>query len=213
MRPPVLGRRACLCCGVAAGIAAAPPARAQARPFCRYSLKDGWTDTGPTEYVTRHATGNDRSGIPQLARRINEVLSIQVQFDIFIAEREDNAFAAVAGGRKILVVDVDFLEKLNRKAGTQWAAIQVVAHEIGHHIAGFSQDRHRGELSADYWSGQVLQRLGSAREAATAAILTVGTDFDSPSHPNKQRRAQTIGRGWDDARRKFIDRSFCIDGC
>lgn len=207
-----LRRRSCLCGVFALGLSARQ-ATAQARPFCRFSLIDGWTDTGPSEYITRQARADDRSGIPQLAQRINEVLKISVRFDIFIAEQEDNAFAAVANGRKILVVDVDFLEKLNRMSRTQWAAIQVVAHEVGHHIAGFSQDRHWAELGADYWSGQVLQRLGAARQAATAAILAVGTESDTPSHPNKRRRAQSIERGWNDAQRNYIDRSFCIDGC
>lgn len=209
----ILGRRLCICGGMAVGLTATAPANCQTRPFCRFSLKEGWSDSGPSEYITRQATKNDRSGIPQLARRINEVLSIEARFDIFIAAQEDNAFAAVANGRKILVVDVDFLEKLNRISRTEWAAIQVVSHEIGHHIAGFSQDRHWSELSADYWSGQVLQRLGSAKEAATAAILAVGTDVDTATHPNKRRRAQSIEQGWNDGRRRFIDRSFCLDGC
>lgn len=212
----MLGRRSCLCCLAAAPLAAATlaptPARAQALPFCRYSLRDGWSASGPSEYITREARPDDPSGIPQIVARIRQVFSIAVPFDIYIAEKEDNAFAAVANGKKILVVDVGFLEKINGTARTQWGAIQVVAHEVGHHIAGFSQDRHRGELNADYWSGQALQRLGSAMEAATAAIRAFGTDFDTSSHPNKTRRAQTIERGWTDARRNYIDYSFC-DAC
>jgi hypothetical protein len=143
--------------------------------------------------------------------RIKGALSIQASIDVLIAEQEDNAFATVAEGRKILVVDVGFLEKVNQKAGTQWSAIQVLAHEVGHHIAGFSDDRHRSELNADYWSGQTLQRLGSAKSAATSAILTVGTEFDTPSHPNKHRRAASIERGWEDAAQGTVDYSFCID--
>ena len=46
-------------------------------------------------------------------------------------------------------------------------------------------------------------------DAATAAIRAFGTDFDTSSHPNKNRRAQTIERGWTDARRNYIDYSFC----
>jgi hypothetical protein len=181
------------------------------RPFCRFSLQDGWSDDGPAEYVTRQARPNDESGIPQVVEQIQKKLAIHASFDIYIAEQEDNAFAAVANGRKILVVDVGFLVKLNQIARTKWGAIQVIAHEIGHHIAGFSPDRHRSELNADYWSGQSLQRLGSAKTAATSAILAVGTEYDTPSHPNKRRRAATIERGWDDASQGKIDYSFCDD--
>lgn len=207
-----VGRRS-ICCGVLGlGLTVAARrslAQQSGRPFCRFSLVDGWSDYGPSEYITRRATSTDRSGVPQVISRIMKALSFSADFDIFIAEQEDNAFAAVANGRKILVVDVGFLEKLNRAARTQWGAIQVIAHEVGHHIAGFTADGHRNELNADYWSGQSLQRLGAAKSAATAAILAIGTDFDTPSHPNKRRRASTIERGWQDAAQKRIDYSFC----
>jgi hypothetical protein len=187
-------------------------AAAGVRPFCRFSLQGGWGDDGPTEYITRRArTLNDPSGVPQVVEQIKRMLSITASFDIYIAEEEDNAFATVANGRKILVVDVGFLEKLNAIAGTEWGAISVIAHEVGHHIAGFAADKHRSELNADYWSGQSLQRLGSAKAAATSAIRAWGSDVDTASHPNKMRRAATIERGWDDAAEGRIDYAFCDD--
>jgi hypothetical protein len=86
-------------------------------------LRDGWTNTGYQEYITHRAGPNDKSGVPQVVAKIREVLSITPTFDILIAEQEDNAMASVAGGRKILVIDVGFLEKLNSIANTRWAAI------------------------------------------------------------------------------------------
>jgi hypothetical protein len=53
--------------------------------------------------------------------------------------------------------------------------------------------------------------LGSAKAAATRAILAVGTEVDTASHPNKHRRAAAIERGWDDAAQGKIDYSFCDD--
>lgn len=204
-----------LCCGVLSTIVCMVlPVRqlhSQGRPFCRFSIESGWTDTGPSEFITRRTRQNDVSGVPQVVDKIKGGLNIDVDFDIYIAEQEDNAFATVANGRKLLIVDIGFLEKMNRGAGTQWAAIQVISHEIGHHIAGFSNDHHRCELNADYWSGQSLQRLGSSRVAATRGILRFGTDFDTPSHPNRMRRAAVIERGWVDAREGRIDYSFCDD--
>ena len=167
-----------MCCGLATTIGLGPQlASAKSRniPFCGFSIAGGWTDKGGAEYITHRANPNDESGIPQVIARIKESLAIEVDFDVYIAKDEDNAFATVAGGRKIVVVDVDFLEELNRVTGTEWSAIQVIAHEVGHHIAGFMEDKHRGELSADYWSGQCLQRLGSSKDAAKACILRVGT--------------------------------------
>lgn len=202
-------RRFCHCMG-AVGLQAlgARPRRPADRPFCRFSLREGWNVREPSAYVVRRAGPEDASGVPQVVERINRTLQISPEFDIYISADEDNAFATVAEGRKILVIDVGFLANLNRVAGTEWAAISVIAHEVGHHIDGFSGGPE-GELRADYWSGQSLQRLGSSRTAATRAILTFGTDVDTQSHPSKHRRAAVIARGWDDAAGGRIDRSFC----
>jgi hypothetical protein len=204
----------CTAAGLISGLVTPPLAisvsRAQGRiPFCRFSLEDGWSADGKMEWITRQATRNDRSGVPQVIREIVRVLKFREPIEVYIAKQENNAFATVAQGRKLIVADVEFLESLNRYAGTEWGAIQVIAHEVGHHIAGFIQDRPRGELNADYWSGQALQRLGADKDAATSAILVFGTDVDTQTHPNKHRRAEVIARGWNDSYRGKVDYSFC----
>jgi len=202
----------CKCVAVSGLLALPLDSHAQRhRPFCGYSLKSGWFGKAGSSYVTHKAKRNDKSGVPQVIEKIYESLNIAPDVEIYLAEREDNAFATVAGGKKIIVVDVGFVEGINRKAKTEWAAIQVIAHELGHHIAGFNSDSHRAELNADYWSGQALQRLGAGRQAATKAILAIGTEVDTSSHPSKHRRAATIEKGWDDALSKKIDYGFCDD--
>ena len=186
-------------------------AAAYARPFCRFSLADGWTDRGSAAYVTATARDRDRSGVPHVVDEIERHFDFRAEIDVYVAENQNNAFATIAGGRKILVVDVRFLENVNRLTGTQWSAIQVIAHEIGHHIAGFADDAHRNELNADYWSGQALQRLGSAKDAATTTILTLGTEADTPSHPNKYARAQAVAQGWVDSTDGRVDYSHCLE--
>ena len=190
-------------------------AAAGQRPFCLFS-KDGWKNQPPTgryvEYIVRQANKADRSGIPQVVNSIRRALDVRAEFDVYIAKDENNAFATVANGRKILVVDVEFLERINKIAKTDWGAISIVAHEVGHHVAGFSGDSHTNELNADYWSGYILQRLGSATEASTKAILTVGTEQDTQSHPNKYKRSNMIEKGWNDARQGRPSYQYC-DGC
>lgn len=184
------------------------------RPFCRFSLDDReWSNTGPQEYIARRANPrNDASGVPQVVREINRSLSIAPDFDIVILEGDDNAFATVASGRRILAIDVGFLDRLNREVGTEWGAISVIAHEVGHHIDGLSQGNPlRRELNADYWSGQVLQRLGSSARAAISTILEIGTDDDTDTHPSKWARAEKIKQGWTDASEGRIDYSHCMN--
>ena len=181
-------------------------------PFCRFSLDDHeWSNRGPQEYIARRVNPrNDSSGVTQVVRAINRSLSIHPDFDVFILKGDNNAFATVANGRRILAIDVGFLDRLNREMGTEWSALSVIAHEVGHHIDGFSQGTPlRRELNADYWSGQVLQRLGSSRRAAERTILEIGSDYDTSTHPNKWDRARKISRGWTDASEGRIDYSHC----
>ncbi|MDB5873780.1 MAG: hypothetical protein JWQ07_3222 [Ramlibacter sp.] len=206
-------RQACwhlACCG---GALALPTSAASQKvtPFCEFSVTRGWGAKRKTEYITHRAGPKDKSGVPQVVNSIYQALSIKPQIEIFLAEKENNAFATVAGGKRIIVVDVEFVETVNKLAKTNWGAIQVIAHELGHHVAGFSADRHKAELNADYWSGQALQRLGASRAAATKAIMVLGSEGDTESHPSKHRRAPTIERGWDDAVANKIDYSFCED--
>ena len=150
--------------------------------------------------------------MPEVVRKIKRSLSINPDFDILILKGDNTAFAALDNDRRILGIDVGFLDRINRKAGTEWAAISVIAHEVGHHIEGFSPgNRLRRELNADYWSGQVLQRLGSSKSAAISAIIEFGTDHDTYSHPNKWDRAKKISQGWADASEGRIDYSHCMN--
>lgn len=177
--------------------------------LCRFSLTDGWSNYAPSQYITHKAKANDKSGVPQIVERIKSKLSFQNNIDVMIANDENNAMATVAGGKRLLIIDVGFLSKMNGIAGTNWGAIQIIAHEVGHHIAGFSSDNHRAELNADYWSGQALQRLGSSEAVSTKAIMAVGTEEDTESHPNKYRRSDMILAGWNDAKNNKIDYTKC----
>src|SRR5450432_550427 len=78
-------------------------ASAAGLPFCRFSIRDGWSAAGPEEYISHRAGPKDKSGVPQVVNMIRHTLSVTPTFDILIAKEEDNAFATVAGGKKILV--------------------------------------------------------------------------------------------------------------
>jgi len=186
----------------------------KALPFCMFSLDGGWSDHSSHggDYIsTQKARTTDTSGVPQVVSQIERALQFDIPIDIYLAKRENNAFATVANGRKILVVDVDFLDSMNRNTHNEWSAIQVIAHEVGHHVSGFTPVAHVNELNADYWSGQTLQRLGSSLTSATTLIMRVGTEVDTNSHPNKYRRRDAITQGWNDAEKGTVDYRRCID--
>lgn len=189
--------------------------RYQGRSSCRFSLTDGYKKKRPVRgFITREVYPGDKSGIADVVVNIKKQFQINPDIGIFLANDEGNCYATTLDGRRVLIVDHSFLNKVNEDAGTQWAAISVLAHEIGHHIAGFGWHKNvvDEELDADYWSGFALQKLGAARSAAIKCIMKYGSVQDSNSHPNKYKRAKMIEHGWDDAEAGKIDFSKC-NGC
>ncbi|MBW8683322.1 M48 family metalloprotease [Chitinophaga rhizophila] len=183
------------------------------KSFCGFSLKSGFYNIGGTrEYITREAVKGDNSGIPDVIQEIKNTLNFSVPIKVFIAAEEDNCFASIGeNGVRMIIADQLFLNKVNKSTGTQWAAISIIAHEVGHHIAGFNRytSQLKSELDADYWSGYILKKLGANQEAAVKCILYYGTDYDTSSHPNKRARAATIRQGWNDAVKGSYDPSRC----
>lgn len=183
------------------------------RPFCGFSLKNGYYYQGkPQQYITHEGKPGDKSGIPDVVEEILIEVGIGVDIAVYIAAEEDNCFATIGeGGKRMLIADHLFLVRVNKISGTQWAAISIIAHEIGHHIAGFNRQPTQldSELDADYWSGYILQKLGSSEEAAAKCILRFGTEQDTDSHPDKYERAATIRQGWQDAKKGSFDVKRC----
>ena len=183
------------------------------RSFCGFNLqKKFYIQNNVRSYTVRQAGADDESGIYDVVEKIKESIGINTPFDVFITADEDNAFATIGeNGRRIILADHMFLVQLNKDSGTQWGAISILAHEIGHHIAGFSRrsTKLEGELDADYWSGYALQKLGASKNAATKGIMKYGTEGDTNSHPNKYSRASAIEKGWEDAKKGNFDTDRC----
>lgn len=135
-------------------------------------------------------------------------VGMRAQPGIFRA-RVDAARAVYVEGREAIVYNPAFLSEVTSRAGTAWAAVSVIAHEIGHHYYGHSRDRidtlpsdvlHQRELDADYFSGFALARMGATIEEAEAAQQTLFDDHGTPTHPGSLDRLHAIQAGWLDGR-------------
>lgn len=111
-----------------------------------------------------------------------------------------NAVAVIRGERRYVIYNQFFVHNLTQKTGDHWAAISVLAHEIGHHLNGHTlapiTDRYRTELEADYYSGFVLQRLGASLEDARRAIELFGNHRSTATHPARHDRLAAVTNGW-----------------
>lgn len=112
----------------------------------------------------------------------------------------NNAYATIIQNRRFIIYDNDFLENMDSYAGTDWASISVLAHEMGHHyynhVVNSGGSTPPKELEADYFSGYVLARMGASLNEAEAAMSKFGSEQASSSHPAKADRLSSISKGW-----------------
>ncbi len=114
---------------------------------------------------------------------------------------DNNAFATIHEGERILGFGPRYLEAISTTAGTDWGRLGVMAHEVGHHLQGHTgglvqaASSHQRELQADEYAGFICGLMGSSREdsiAHTALMSEAGSD----SHPPKSVRIEATQRGW-----------------
>ena len=134
---------------------------------------------------------------------VNTMLdSINWKENFLIQEQNgiNNAYATIIRNRRYIIYDNDFLENLDYHAGTKWASISVLAHEMGHHYRNHVVDQQGStppkELEADYFSGYVMAKLGAGAQEAIAAMEKISSERASSTHPAKADRLRAIAQGW-----------------
>ncbi|MFM9846780.1 MAG: NADase-type glycan-binding domain-containing protein [Hyphomicrobiaceae bacterium] len=134
------------------------------------------------------------TGIPGVAERI----SVRASADT------ENAEAQISeNNQRFIFYNASFMQEMQAKTGRYWSLVFVVAHEVGHHIAGhldFQGQNHQVELEADRYAGFILGRMGASYEDAVSAVRNLGTGSSSTTHPPRDQRIQAVALGWSDGR-------------
>ena len=113
------------------------------------------------------------------------------------------AHQADAGGERQIIYNQDFMRATVKSTGEKWAAISVMAHEIGHHISAHplgsaTKPKREQELEADKYSGYVLRRMRATLEQAKVAMERQ-PDLAKAGYPDKSARLAAIQNGWIEA--------------
>ena len=115
-----------------------------------------------------------------------------------------NAAAVIRGSIRYILYSQNFIDQVNNSTGSKWAAISILAHEIGHHLNGHTLEstgsRPPIELEADEFSGFVLYKMGATLQEAQLAMTTIGSNSGSSTHPPKNARLEAIAVGWNKAK-------------
>lgn len=141
------------------------------------------------------------SSVNHASRLTGEILNaVGLQANFIIAEADvPNAMAVVDQGNRYILYNPGFIERLTIATGTRWAAVSVLAHEIGHHLYPSSDGTRplATELEADQFSGFVMQKMGATLDEAQAAMQVIGTKYATDTHPAVADRLASIENGYD----------------
>jgi hypothetical protein len=137
-----------------------------------------------------------------IAEQIVKAVGLKANF--IIAEANvPNALAVLQQGKRYVLYNPGFVNRLTRATGTRWAAVSVLAHEIGHHLynsfSGKPDKTLATELEADQFSGYVLEKMGASLEEAQAAMKILATPYATYTHPARSVRINSIATGWQSA--------------
>jgi hypothetical protein len=120
-----------------------------------------------------------------------------------------NAAAVNYKGKRYILYDAKFIERIQNTAQTDWAAISILAHEIGHHLNGHTllgkgNDNPALELEADEFSGFILRQMGASLEDAQKATRLMSSVRESASHPGRKARLTAIEKGYLSANERIL---------
>lgn len=107
------------------------------------------------------------------------------------------AYATIRDGRRRIVYDATVF--YFGEGRTDWIALGVIAHEIGHHLANHVYldeiSPHGQELEADHFAGAAVARLGGSLDQALA-WTPIASETGSKSHPPRRQRIEAVAQGW-----------------
>ena len=153
-------------------------------------------------WIQKPATFTSVSDAKNMIADIIEVIGIKQNFEV-LAAKIDNAAAVTYRGKRFILYNPDFINRLDAAAGNKWASISILAHEIGHHLNGHTLEnvgsQPEKELEADEFSGFVLRRMGATLAEAQAAMRIAANYKQSLTHPGKTDRLTAIAAGWNRA--------------
>lgn len=115
-----------------------------------------------------------------------------------------NAAAVIQGTTRYILYSQTFINQVNGATNSKWAAISILAHELGHHLNGHTLEntgsRPPIELEADEFSGFALYKMGATLAEAQIAMNTMSSSGGSSTHPPKSARLEAIAVGWNRAK-------------
>ena len=135
----------------------------------------------------------------QMLTKIMDVLGLQASFELREA-KVNNVEASIAHRKRYILYNPSFINWINNATKDKWAAIALLAHEVGHHLNGHtikkSGSKPALELEADEFAGFVLYKLGASLEQSQEVMKYIANAEATRTHPARSSRMIAIEKGW-----------------
>lgn len=189
--------------------------------FLSYTLSQGTKGSAvdyfgnPVEYSTINGLGYSeeeqalQNFMQDKLRLVINTLDTQPDIAIQAARGISNLMAVPDDdGKPLIIYNPNFIKQVANGEADEWVLLNILAHEVGHHIDFHVQqlivqkdslttaEKRALELEADGFSGKVLFELGASREEAQLAIQLFASEDSSSTHPDKESRLFTVASGW-----------------
>jgi hypothetical protein len=181
------------------------------RDWSALSLRDFWRGEDRVHgsvalgYMGRNGSPSsaaDQTEARVQVERIVHVSGLEMNFEM-IVDPSTPAAAQIVNGRRVILFDPRFMAQVADRICLDWGAMSILAHEVGHHLAGHTlrqaDEPWRDELEADQFSGFVLARLGATLAETTSAAARILPERSTQTHPARKDRLAAIVHGWQNA--------------
>ena len=168
----------------------------------------GYTDRDMGEMLCNYTQQSSFASSADAEKAVDQILAplgLPRNFVLVSCPKIDNAIAITPDdGLRYIVYDNEFISKLHQ-GNIDWAAMSILAHELGHHLCGHTlrssqslEEQRKKELEADEFSGFIMQKLGASLPQAQIAVSKIASEGDDSysTHPNKEKRLASIEKGY-----------------
>ena len=138
----------------------------------------------------------------QMLSEIMNVVGLTPNFELKAA-KVNNIEASISHRKRYILYNPGYINWITTVTKDKWAAIALLAHEVGHHLNGHtirrSGSKPKLELEADEFAGFVLYKLGASLEQSQEVMKYIAQTKASKTHPARNSRMLAIQKGWNKA--------------
>lgn len=149
-----------------------------------------------------HTVDSKKEAMDAVAKIVNYT-GLTQNFEVLENPNIKTAIAYIKKRKRYIAYNPQFMLRVKDRTKSDWGAISVLAHEIGHHLSGHTLVKRnrmpQEEVDADRFSGFILHQMGATLDEAKAAINSIDLNSNPVRYPPKTERLIAITLGWLDA--------------